>query len=263
MFGFKYFKGSPTSYHFHFKGSEVRRQGPGLSFVYWRPTSTIVAVPMETQDIPFAFTQPTKDFQDVTVQGQVTFRVVNPEKLSKLMDFTVNEAGAYTAESPALLNERIGRVVQIATKDLIQEYDLKKVLDKSDLLSRQVLERVRNEALVQMLGLEVLSTAIHALSPNPEMGRALEAAAREALQGESDQAMYIRRNAVVEQERTIKENELRTEIAVEQKRRQIRETKLQADIAIEEAKAKADIAREEARMAAEIALEAQRESLVT
>jgi len=41
-------------------------------------------------------------------------------------------------------------------------------------------------------------------------------------------------NAAVELERKIKENELNTEIAVEQKKRQIREAQMEADIAVEQ-----------------------------
>ena len=70
------------------------------------------------------------------------------------------------------------------------------------------------------------------------MAKALEAEAREALQRRSDEAIYARRNAAVEQERLIKESELNTQIAVEEKQRQIRETKMAAEIAVEEQRAK-------------------------
>ena len=66
------------------------------------------------------------------------------------------------------------------------------------------------------------------------MAKALEAEAREALQREADDAIYLSRNNAVEQERIIKENELATEIAVEAKKRQVRETQMAAEIAIEE-----------------------------
>jgi hypothetical protein len=69
------------------------------------------------------------------------------------------------------------------------------------------------------------------------MAKALEAEAREALQRKSDEAIYARRNAAVEQERRIKESELNTAIAVEEKQRQIRETQMAAEIAIEEQRA--------------------------
>jgi hypothetical protein len=69
------------------------------------------------------------------------------------------------------------------------------------------------------------------------MSRALESETRELIQQQADQAIYARRNAAVEEERRIKESELKTEIAVETKKREIRETKMSADIALEEQRA--------------------------
>ena len=60
--------------------------------------------------------------------------------------------------------------------------------------------------------------------------------ARKLLQ-RADEAIYSRRNTAVELERRIKENELNTEIAVEEKRRTVRETKMRADIAVEQERA--------------------------
>lgn len=82
--------------------------------------------------------------------------------------------------------------------------------------------------------MEILNLSILAVRPTPEMAKALEAEAREALQRHSDEAIYARRNNAVEQERHIKESELNTEIAVEEKQRQIRETKMAAEIALEQ-----------------------------
>ena len=59
------------------------------------------------------------------------------------------------------------------------------------------------------------------ISADPEMQRALEAKTREALQKDADQAIFDRRNFAVEQERKIKESELNTEIALEEKQKQI------------------------------------------
>jgi hypothetical protein len=88
-----------------------------------------------------------------------------------------------------------------------------------------------------MLGVEVLGLSILSIKATPEMAKALQADAREKLLQQADEAVYERRNLAVELERKIKENELNTEIAVEQKRRQVRETKLHADIALEKERA--------------------------
>jgi hypothetical protein len=108
------------------------------------------------------------------------------------------------------------------------------------------------------LGVEILDFVILSLKPTPEMARAMEAAAREETLRQADEAIYTRRNAAVEQERKIKENELNTEIAVEQKKQQIRETQMDAEMAVEEKKRQLQTA----QMAGEIALEEQKCTLV-
>jgi hypothetical protein len=86
----------------------------------------------------------------------------------------------------------------------------------------------------------------------------LEAETRENLFREADEAIYARRNAAVEQERAIKENELNTEIAVENKKRQIRETQMEAERAVQEKKHLL----EKEGLEASIGLEDRRKSLV-
>jgi hypothetical protein len=75
---------------------------------------------------------------------------------------------------------------------------------------------------------------------------------------EADEAIYARRNSAVEQERAIKENELNTEIAVENKKRQIRETQMDAERAVQEKK---HLVEKEA-LAADISMEGERKKLV-
>ncbi len=88
-----------------------------------------------------------------------------------------------------------------------------------------ILGGIRKHPEVEALGLEILGLAILAIRPNADTARALEARAREEILKEADDAIYARRNASVEQERIIKENELSTEIAIENKKREIREAK--------------------------------------
>jgi hypothetical protein len=86
----------------------------------------------------------------------------------------------------------------------------------------------------------------------------LEAEAREWILQQADDAIYARRNAAVEHERAIKENELNTEIAVEQKKRQIRETQMEAEKAVQQKQRELS----EAEMQTRIALEEQKRTLV-
>jgi uncharacterized protein YqfA (UPF0365 family) len=65
----------------------------------------------------------------------------------------------------------------------------------------------------------VLSITFTSIKPTPEISKALEADYREALAKKADEAIYERRAAAVEQERKIKENELNTQITLEEKKK--------------------------------------------
>jgi len=69
------------------------------------------------------------------------------------------------------------------------------------------------------------------------MAKALEAEAREALNRGADEAVYVRRNAAIEQERKIKENELQPNCSCKLKQRELRERGLEGEIALERQRA--------------------------
>lgn len=232
-----YLKASPTTYILHYQRGRLRREGPGLAFFYNRPISTLVAVPMASTSVPFVFNEVTADFQTITLQGQLTFRVADAKRLAGLLDYSIKPNGEYISDDPTSLAERLVQAVQLIARGAVQPRTLREVLASSDAIQQEVLQQARADDTTRMLGVTILGVAILAVKPTPETGRALEAEAREALLRESDEAIYARRNAAVEQERRIKESELNTEIAVQEKQRQIRETQISADIAIEERRA--------------------------
>ncbi len=234
MFGFGYLKAPPTTYVLHYKGGVLKHEGTGLSFLYYKPTSTVVLVPAASADIPFAFVTSTRDFQEITVQGQITYRVVEPVKLAKLLDFSVESDGKYRSDDPDKLDSRLVHTAQVIAQTVLGKLSLREALTASDALVAEIIAGLRAHELVRMLGIEPLGVTILSIRPTPEMARALEAEARERLQREADESIYARRNAAVEQERIIKESELSTELAVELKKREIRERKMAADIAVEE-----------------------------
>jgi hypothetical protein len=229
-----YMKNPPTTYVLQFQNGLVRREGPGLAFWYFRPASTIVAIPLASRDVPFAFSEVTADFQPVTLQGQLTYRVVDPRRLAALLDFSVRPTGQYLSDDPGKVPDRLVQTAQIFARAVVQRLTLRDALVSSDRIVAEVIAALREAEPVRMLGVEILALTVLAIKPTPEIARALEADAREALQRQADEAIYARRNASVGQERRIKESELETEIAVQEKQRQIRETQVAADIAVEE-----------------------------
>jgi hypothetical protein len=236
MLGIRYKKAPPTNFVMQFVDGRVTRQGAGLSFWYFAPTATIVEVPLSSRDVPFVFIEVTADFQEVTMQGQVTYRILNPARAAEVIDFTVNPRGSYAADDDPddLISDRLINTVQVIARSILQKHALPQALNSSDSICTTLLTRLREAEPVNLLGLEILSLSLTAIKPTPEIARALEAESRETLQMKSDQAVYARRNAAVEEERRIKESELNTLIAVENKQREIDETRMAASIALEE-----------------------------
>jgi hypothetical protein len=231
-----FMKVPPTTYVLQYKHGKIKREGAGLSFIYYAPTSTIVAIPMASADVPFVFQESTADFQSVTIQGQLTYRVADPTRLATLLDFSVDKRRTYHSEDPRKLPERLIHTLQTLTRAITQRLVLRDALVSSDSIVAEASAQLTESEAVSALGVEILGLSILGIQPAPETGRALEAEAREALLRRADEAIYARRNAAVEQERLIKESELNTEIAVEEKKRRIRETKMAAEIAVEEQK---------------------------
>ncbi len=259
MLGIRFIKVQPTDYVLQYRRGQLKRQGAGLSFFYFGPTSSLVRIPTGSVDVPFIFEEVTADFQSVTVQGQLTYRIAEPQVLAGLMNFTLGTNGRdYVSEDPQKLDQRLINHVKVLTTSSLKALSLRQALASSDDLVSTLRAGLGESEAIRALGIEILGLSILAIRPTPETARALEAEAREQILREADEAVYARRNAAVEQERAIKENELSTEVAVENKKRQIEEARMDAKMAVQQKNREL----QEAGMEANIALEEQKKTLV-
>jgi hypothetical protein len=225
------------TYVLHYKNGNITKEGRGLSFFYFAPNSSIVAIPMGSNDLPFIFNESTNDYQSINIQGQISYKIMNPKILADVLDFTI-EDGLYKKNDVEKLNQRIINEAQTATASFIQGVKLKEAIRSAKIVEENILKGLVTSSAISVLGIEILGANVLAIKASPEMGRALETETREKLQQEADQAIYERRNFAVEQERIIKESELNTDLAIEEKERQIKEAELITEIAVEEKRKK-------------------------
>ncbi len=259
MLPFRFIKANPTTHLMVYKKGKLVRQGAGLSLIYFAPTASLVAIPVESREVPFIFEKVTSDFQTVTVQGQLSYRVANPERTAASLNFALGSDGKhYESDDPQKLPARVLAIAQVLVQKLVQGTALTEAIRRTGEMAESVLKEFRGNAELADLGVEVQGIAILAIKPTPETARALEAKAREAILREADEAIYVRRNAAVENERGIKQSELDTEIAVEQKKRTIRETQLEAEASVQGKKAEL----RKAEMEVDITVEGRRKELV-
>ena len=175
------------------------------------------------------------------------------------MDFSLTPDGKdWASEDPRRLRDRVVMQLKVIVQQAVQALDLKAALQASATIARAAQEQLAQQPEIRALGLQVLGVSVVAIKPTPDIARALEAEAREANLKSADDAIYHRRMAAVQHERAIRQNELDTEIAVEDKKRQIQETQMDAKAAVQ----KREHELRGLRMGADIELEDRRKALV-
>ena len=169
-------------------------------------------------DADLVFNEVTSNFQAVTIQGQFTYRIHNPKRAAELLNFTMDpRTQRHVSNDPDRLAQRITNIIQMETRTEIQKRRSRRRCASRRRSRRACRGGSRSPALLEPLGVELLSVYFVAAKPTPEVAKALEAEYRETLLRKADMAISARRAAAVEEERKIKENELNTEIALEER----------------------------------------------
>jgi regulator of protease activity HflC (stomatin/prohibitin superfamily) len=185
--------------------------------------TAIADIPVDDRDQSFLFTGRTSDFQDVGVQGAITYRVVDPELAARRIDFGVDlNSGAYLQEPMERLAQLVSQTAQQLALDWIAHRRLDVALREAVQDLRPLLEMgLADDPALADVGLQVTATRVTRVAPNPELERALQAPTRERMQQAADEATFSRRALAVEKERAIAENELANQIELEHRREQL------------------------------------------
>ena len=223
-----YVKFRPSEYVLRYRRGRLVRKGPGLAFRYLARSTSACAIPLTGIDADFVFAQVTRDFQTATVQGQLSYRFADFEKAAAALDFTVNlRTRVYLEEPCPKASKRIVNLAEVLVRCRIGELELTEALASGHSLAEQVFQALRTEPQLLQMGIELTGFTVLRISANNDTARALEAGTREQILQQADDALYARRNASIEQERVIKENELQTESSVVERKRVIQENELQ------------------------------------
>lgn len=229
MLNLKFIKFLPSEYVLKYRNGKIIKEGRGLSFMYYAPNTSVVVIPTASSDVPYMFEEITSDYQKVSVQGQLTYRIADYKKISEILDYTYDiKNKKYVTEDYRKIPQRLVNIIKVLTKKSIENMLLTVAIKSSEALANTIREELKVNTEISNLGIEIIGFSILAITPNKETSRALEAKAREEILKKADEAIYERRNSSIEKERTVKENELNTEIAIEQKRKQIQEAQLES-----------------------------------
>ena len=227
--GIKLKKFKPTEYVTVVRKGKQVKSGQGLTVLYNDINTDIMVAPIMAFDGTFAFDElVTADYQTVCVQGAVTYMIDNYEQAYRMADFTY--AKNYEEKKNKAMDlfcKRINNVIRAVVIRETGRMDVRNIIKKADQMADLITEGLKNDETIETLGVKILAVNILGIVAKPETRKALEAAAREQILKEQDDAIYLRRNAAIEQERAIKENELNTEIRVAEKEKEKREREME------------------------------------
>jgi len=237
----QFFKGEPSSYVFQFRNGRIVRQGLGIQFWYLPMMTSVSSVPVTTQVAPFIFRESTENFQEISIQGTVSYRITEPAEIVRRLDFEIElPRKNYRSDEPEKLVQRIVNAVQANTRNHVSALTLEAAIQKVQTISDDVLASVARDPDLVEMGIVLEGLHFSSVQPSPEMKKALEAEYRERLQQDADQAIYARRAAAVEEERKIRAREMETEVELENRKKELVDTQARNQLALAESDAKAE-----------------------
>ena len=190
------------------------RSGRGAAFWFLPMSASIVEVPMDDRELPFLFKGRSGDFQEVAVQGVITWRVADPAAVSDRIDFTIDLATGNWLKKP--LEQVAALQVQLAQQMAVEWLAVRSVrdilTDSVEALRTTIIEGLANEGSLDAMGIEVVTIRVSSVRPTADLEKALQVPTFEAIQQQADEATFERRALAVEKERAIQENELQNRI---------------------------------------------------
>lgn len=210
----RHFRSEPNCHVQRYRSGKLRGSGRGLSFWFAPFWTSITELPCDDRDLPFLFHGRSRDFQDITVQGTLTYRISRPDDLAERIDFSVElSSGVYTKNPLAQIADLLTQLAQQLVGDYLNETPVRQLLTEAvDEIRQRIRKGMESDPNLKELGLEVISVRITDISPTSDLEKALQAPVREGIQQESDEAVFQRRALAVEKERAIAENELQNRI---------------------------------------------------
>nr|WP_145486678.1 MULTISPECIES: SPFH domain-containing protein [Streptomyces] len=254
--GWRHLRGTPTAHIRHHRSGTLVHDGPGLSFWFRSLTAALSEVPVDDRELAMTFHARTADFQDVTVQATVTYRIGDPALAAARLDFSVDpDTGAWRGTPLEQLATLLTETAQEHALDVLARTPLSAALtDGVSAVRERLAAGLAAQPRLPDTGVEVVAVRVVAVRPEPEVERALRTPAREQIQQEADRATYERRAVAVERERAIAENELASRIELARREEQLVEQRGTNARREAEEQAAADAVRAEAEAARTVRL---------
>jgi regulator of protease activity HflC (stomatin/prohibitin superfamily) len=219
----RHVRSNPSAYLLHYRRGKVIRSAPGITFWAWPLSDSVVEIPTDDRDLTLVIHGRSSDYQDVTVQGILTYRTADPMRLAGRVDFSLDLAsGTYVSEPITRVEVLLSQLAQEEVLQYLARTPIRELLSDGIARLRQAVDAALAAApQVPEFGLTVSGVRITGVRPNPDLEKAIEAPTREHIKQESDEAAFARRALAVEKERAIAENEMQSRIELARREQQL------------------------------------------
>src|SRR5665213_2455984 len=219
----RHLRGTATVHIEHVRNGKIIHAGTGSSF-WFRPLSAVLSeIPVDDRELPLLFHARTADFQDVTVQATLTFRLTDPALAAARIDFSIDpDTGRWRATPLEQVAGLLAETAQQHALDLLAGMALTDALVGGVAAVRAAIAAgIAGDPRLVATGIGVIGVRGVAIRAEPEVEKALRTPTRELVQQEADRATYERRAVAVERERAISENELQSQIELARREEQL------------------------------------------
>jgi regulator of protease activity HflC (stomatin/prohibitin superfamily) len=212
-----------VSHIIQYRGAQVHKSGVGLALWFNPMHDSIAEIPTDYREQTLVVHGRTADFQAATVQGILTFRAADPERLAARIDFSIDlSSGQWRSQPLEKLTLMLSQLAQEYALGYIARTPVRMLLSAGVAPIRDAIEAgLRATSTLEAMGLELETVRIGSVAPSADLEKAIEAPTRERIKQEADEAAYGRRALAVEKERAIAENEMQNQIELAKREEQL------------------------------------------
>ena len=198
----------------HYRRARLQHNARGASFWFDPLTDSIAEVPLDDRELSLVIHGRSRDYQDITAQGTMTFRFVDAVKIAERYDFTIDLASGKVRGTPLdKIESMLAGLAEQYAQTYLSQNDLRSALGEGAVRTRAAIELgFASEAAIADAGIAIVSVRMRSIRPSSDIEKAIEAPTRERIKQVADEAAYGRRALAVEKERAIAENELQNRI---------------------------------------------------
>ncbi len=180
----RHVRGEHSAHLLQYRKGNLARSGRGLAFWFFPLSTSIAEIPIDDRELTFIFHARSADFQDVSAQGVITYRVAGPETIAERIDFSIDLVrGGYRKQPLEQLAAMLTELAQQLAHAYVGSTLVRTVLaEGQEQIRLRIEEGLQADDTLASMGLELVSVRVSAVKPAADVEKALEMPTREAIQ---------------------------------------------------------------------------------